>query len=289
MLSKFIKIFLSAIIILLVIFVTWKNLISLFVITANEKTSVFSIVRDQFCIQRIQAPSFDKNQKLVVLRLDDVQAFSWRDISMKIIQDSYRYNAPIVAWVIPKWIYSDPELIRFLKRESCNMEIALHGWDHFGIKTTIEPFRYITEFWDAEYLDARNRVSMWKEYLQPLTNNKKIVSFIPPFNIISDEALRGVYDEWIKITSALWDWIYDYHSSTYNFDEKRIVQVNEILSNCDDAFVTFWLCVIMIHPQDYARPDKTLDTDLYNEYYIEMLDSLVKRNVVFVTFSDILK
>jgi hypothetical protein len=54
-------------------------------------------VRDQFCIQRIQTPSFDKNQKLVVLRLDDVQAFSWRDISMKIIQDSYRYNAPIVA------------------------------------------------------------------------------------------------------------------------------------------------------------------------------------------------
>jgi hypothetical protein len=48
------------------------------------------------------------------------------------IRDAYQYNAPTVAGVIPKTIKDEVLIDNFLKRESCNIEIALHGWDHYG-------------------------------------------------------------------------------------------------------------------------------------------------------------
>ena len=62
-----------------------------------EDRSVFSIGRDQFCISRVHTPANLEGKKLVVLRLDDVQSYAWRDISIRMIRDAYGFNAPIVA------------------------------------------------------------------------------------------------------------------------------------------------------------------------------------------------
>ena len=286
MLNKIVKTNLSIIIVLLILFFTGYNTIAGLSDSIAEDTSVFSLFRDQFCVPRLQDPILRGNDKLVVLRLDDVQAFSWRDTSLRMIRDAYSFNAPIVAGVIPNALYLDQKLVQFLRRESCNFEIALHGWDHTGATRDASPFMYITEFWNIDYDNARKRVRMGLESLQPLTQ-KPIISFIPPYNIISTEGLRGIYDEWIQINSSLWFGPYDYHSSTYNFDQKRIVDIDEVVSNCKTAFDTIWLCVIMMHPQDYSWADKIIDEDLYKTYYIEMLNRLTDMGVVFVTFRDV--
>jgi predicted deacetylase len=288
MFKKILKFLASVCIILTVLFFTGRNLTSLLSESVTGSDSIFSVLRDQFCTQKVQIPDLDQNKKMVILRLDDVQAFSWSDISMKIVQDAYIFNAPIVMGVIPKWLYTDSILTQFLKRENCNIEIAIHGWDHFGKKSNTVPPYYITEFGDSTYAEARRRIQLGREILQPLSD-EPLTTFIPPFNLISQEALDGIMDEGIKINSALWTWAYDYHSTTYNFDQKRIVTVEEVIKNCEWAFVQNGLCVIMMHPQDYAKPDKTLDTELYNKYYLELLGNLSKMDVVFVTFRDILK
>lgn len=286
--TKPVRIILSVFIVSLAVFFTGSNLIALVSGYMADDQSMMAIARDQFCVPRIQTTDDLTNKKLIVLRLDDVQAYSWRGISMQMIRDAYKFNAPIVAGVIPKWLEEDRVLVRFLKRESCNIEIALHGWDHFGTGMNTLHIPYATEFWDIDYERARERIEMWKKVLEPLSN-RPITTFIPPFNIASADAIRAISDAWIQIYSAIGTGAYDYHSTTYNFDKKRIVPVDELIENCEDAFEKYKLCVIMMHPQDYANSQKTLDETLYNNYYLGMLERFSELGVVFVTFDDLVK
>ncbi len=69
----------------------------------------------------------------VILRLDDVQAYGWSDVSIRMMDDAISNDMPIVAGIIPKDLAEDKKLVNFLERESCNIEFALHGYDHGAI------------------------------------------------------------------------------------------------------------------------------------------------------------
>jgi hypothetical protein len=45
----------------------------------------------------------------------------------------------------------------------------------------------------------------------------------------------------------------------------------------------------MLHPQDYANPDNTINDLTYSTYYIAMLQYFLDMGVVFVTFDDLIK
>ena len=288
MLSKTLKIIFSISIVSIVLFFTGGNLFALFQGYIQDDQSVFSVVRDQFCIDSIQTPDNLSSKKLVVLRLDDVQAYSWRDISIAMIRDAQKYNAPIVAWVVPKNLTEDHILMKFLKREHCNIEIAMHGWDHSGTGLSGAQKDYITEFGNIDYTDARDRINMAKQVFESISDSP-ITSFIPPYNIVSAEARRAISDAWIRVISAIGTWAYDYHSVTYNFDHKRVISAVEILNNCEDSFRHNEACVVMMHPQDYANPDNTINDLTYNTHYIAMLQHFLDVGVVFVTFDDLIK
>ncbi len=287
--SPLVKIAFSIGIILTILFFSGGNIFALFNGYFQEDRSIFSIGRDQFCIPQVHIPTNLEGKKLVVLRLDDVQGYTWRDISIKIIQDAYKFNAPIVAWVIPKGLEEDLTIMKFLKRENCNIEIAMHGWDHFGTWMTGAQSQYLTEFWNIDFAEAHDRIIMAKEVLERLSG-KPIMTFIPPFNIASKDAVQAIFAAGIQVISSIWTGAYDYHSSTYNFDKKRIVPVSQVLQSCEDVFSKNWLCVIMMHPQDFANSDKTLDQTAYNDNYLAMLQTLTKDpDVTFVTFESLIK
>ena len=44
------------------------------------------------------------------------------------------------------FVHEDLRLENFLKRENCNIEIAMHGWDHYGKPSEILGQKYETEF-----------------------------------------------------------------------------------------------------------------------------------------------
>jgi hypothetical protein len=89
----------SFIIIILVVFVGTFAMFSIIHTALNNtnNNTLFSIIRNSWCNDKIDEPPLYPGDKIVVLRLDDVQAFAWSNISMKMIEDAYRYNAPIVA------------------------------------------------------------------------------------------------------------------------------------------------------------------------------------------------
>lgn len=277
----------------IVISVVLVGILAIFTIisTALSKSSnsntLYSLVRNSFCIDKIQEPTLSKNDKIIVLRLDDVQAFAWSDISMRMIRDAYDFNAPIVAGIIPNTITEDIKLSNFLKREHCNIEIAIHGWDHYG-KSYHTPYEeFDTEFWNIWYESAKQRIGSGILVAKKFTKNKIPTTFIPPYNLMSNRAQDAAHDLWIKIISSIWDGIYDYHTTTYNFDKKRIVPVQTIVKECNKVFLEKNICVVMMHPQDYSNKEKKLDEWLYHNYYIHLLEELQKQNVKFATFEEI--
>lgn len=254
---------------------------------SHNSNTLFSSVRNAWCTQKIESRTFSKNDKIVVLRLDDVQAFAWSEIAMKMIRDAYKYDAPIVAWIIPKTLPEDRELTNFLKREHCNIEVALHGWDHSWKASKLPWVEFETEFWNISYKDAKERIGSGIDLLKKYNNGKAPHTFVPPYNLISTWAIRAARELWIKVISSIGTGTYDYHTTTYNFDKRRIVPVAAILDDCNIIFETNPICVIMMHPQDYSKDENKLDEWLYRNYYVHLLEELQKNNIQFATFEEL--
>lgn len=278
----------SFIIIILVVFVGTFAMFSIIHTAVNNtnNNTLFSIIRNPWCVDTIDEPVLRKGDKIVVLRLDDVQAFAWSDISMRMIRDAYSYNAPVVAGVIPETLSEDIRLGNFLKREHCNIEVAIHGWDHLG-RPGIGWLGFMTEFGEITYADAKEKIAKGIKELKKYNGNTAPVTFIPPFNLMSNDAKIAAADLSIKIISSIGSWTYDYHTTTFNFDQKRVIPVGAIVSDCEKSFEESSICVIMIHPQDYTNSEKKLDEELYRDYYIHLLEELQKKNVKFATFKQI--
>src|SRR5690606_17222076 len=69
-------------------------------------------------------------EKTIVVRLDDVQATLFKETAKRMIDDALDREVMLSLGVIPKGLDGDKDLVRFLKKRLCNIEIALHGWDH---------------------------------------------------------------------------------------------------------------------------------------------------------------
>ena len=111
----------------LVFFVVGLIGYSLLISSASEYSNL-----DYISDSTYKCDSFLKTNgpNMVVLRLDDVQAYSYHEEVFAIIKDSFKKNASIVAGVIPDKLNDDKKLISYLRNNNCNLEIAIHGYNH---------------------------------------------------------------------------------------------------------------------------------------------------------------
>ena len=61
--------------------------------------------------EKIEPRSLAGNK--VVLRIDDIQAYSWRNISIKMIEDALARKMPVVLGVIPLDLLEDDKLVGY--------------------------------------------------------------------------------------------------------------------------------------------------------------------------------
>lgn len=240
-----------------------------------------------FCTKKVEEYDSEK-EKRVVLRLDDVQAFMWSDVSRAIIQGAIDNGMPIVAGVIPKGIEEDQKIVHFLYAKRCNMEIALHGWDHGREKYARGESSDFFEFEQSSFEEARAAIVQGKKVLASLTD-KEIYTFIPPNNNYSEGTLLALQEEGFRVNSAGDGHVFDYSVPTYNSSTQEIVPVREIMFACDRKFSEGDFCVIMLHPSEYANADGTLNEEIYQEHYLQLLTGLRKMDAHFVTFGDLLQ
>ncbi len=210
----------------------------------------------------------------VVLRIDDVQAFYLDSISRKMIQDAIDKKAVVTLGVIPNQLDTDVALVNFLKRNICNIELAVHGWNH-----SVNP----PEFANLNEDQAAQKLKEGIKMLQKIAG-RKIVTFIPPENQYSQGSIPAAQKLGIKAISAEGNSIYDYDASTYDFVSNKLLTSDEVVEKCNYAFSRSQKCIIMLHPQDYIT-DGALDLNKY-KHYTALLDKLISEGASFTTIED---
>ncbi len=221
----------------------------------------------------------------LILRIDDAQAFAWNTIVRNLTDAANRKGMPVVLGVIPKDIGQDPVIRKYLlnKIRGNKIEVALHGTRHT----------------EAEYgnLTETEAHALIKEGLEELYAALKVypTTFIPPGLKYSDGATKALSMHGIRTISAGKD--------EYNFSGNILLagytmpaklpgntsRVDEVLYECENALMKRNLCVILVHPQDYALEDMiSLNENAYAEY-ITLLQGLEKTGAKFVLFRDLLK
>jgi hypothetical protein len=219
-------------------------------------------------------------ERIAVLRLDDVQAYGWTDIAIKMMDDAAKRGMPVAAGVIPKDLSTDPRIVKYLKQNDCNLEIAMHGYDH-GLASDMDT--ETPEFGMLSAAEAIRRVDDSLRILRRITD-QKIVTFIPPQNRISVAAADAITVRGLTILSAEGENTYDYHAATWNFSDDSFVPATAVLLQCEVAWEEGPLCVIMLHPQDFAAADGSIDEERY-KHYISLLNGLRIRHAAVMTFA----
>lgn len=202
--------------------------------------------------------------KALILRLDDVQAHSWRDIAVEMMDDAIRRKLLVTSVTIPYKLQTDMELVNMLRARHCYLDITLHGY-------------YNSEN-PPEFLNLNYDEAAWR-YEQGLVNlkmlsNQKVQVFIPPENLLSADSVKAAADRGIQISAEGYNYL-DYDASSYNFHDHYLLEVPEVIHQCETAWATENKCILMLHPQDYATNGQK-DDQKYQRY-TKLLDELINR------------
>ena len=214
----------------------------------------------------------------VILRIDDVQATYLRDVSIRMAKDAFKLQAPVTFSVIPVNIESDLKLNNFIGANLCNIEIALHGFNHQD-----EP----PEFEGITKEEANEKIVKGSKALKDTYNITPEV-FIPPRNIYSKGTLDALKENNFKVLSS-WggESYFDYTAALNDLENGSTPEhsVNDVLEICLGSFVKKTPCVIMLHPQEFVLENK-FNEEKYADY-LALLDVLSKNGANFVTFMDV--
>lgn len=221
----------------------------------------------------------NKGPKMAVIRVDDIQAFAWTNISEKIISDAESREISLVLGVIPKDLKEDGDFYKFLRKRKCHFEIAQHGWEHdIGDDGATPEFRGKTK------KEASEMIAKGKKIIEALSR-EKVLTFIPPNNEYSEGTKEALKDAKIQLVSSEGKEYFDVDTSVYNYDTRSLTPADKIISDCENEFLKSNLCVIMAHPQDFAD-GSSLNEEKY-KIYIELLDKFPKAGVSFARFKDL--
>jgi hypothetical protein len=226
-------------------------------------------------IQGCQEVVRPESRSMVVLRLDDVQAYAWRNISIEMMRDAIAKNMKVSAVTIPLQLNTDKTLTSFLKTNQCNIELVLHGYDNTG-----DP----PEFAFLSQEQANQKIEMGLTELSQVSS-QKVNFFVPPENTYSPGTSLAIKAKQMHI-SAEGGAYYDYNATTYDFSHNKLHDKEHVVTECESRLVTDNICILMLHPQDFADEAGHKDIEKYSTY-LGILDYLAQKNYRVVTFSEL--
>ncbi len=211
----------------------------------------------------------------VVLRVDDFQAFSWTQTAMQMTESANQLGMPVVLGVIPINLDQDQQAASFLQKNHCQNEIALHGWDHNG-----------AEYESLSYDQAWQKTLKGKSLLEQITQST-LTTFVPPENVISEEARNAVSELGFQVISTNQGEKYDTNVSYFDYQQQKVNTPEEVWSQCEKVFQSSANCVIMIHPSEFSAPDQSLDPIKFKNY-LDLIQKIAAANVRVTTFHGLL-
>lgn len=226
------------------------------------------------------------DERTIILRLDDVQGFARNNISINLTDTILRNDMSVTLGVVPGLdIDKDAVIKNYLVSKSTNprVEIAQHGYthqEHYGQMNEKEAYR-ITK------LGRQKMISILG--VSPVT-------FIPPYLEYNVDTLKAIKKLDFKIISPEEEYRIDkkilivgYNVFTKSELSSELNPVDNIVNGCNGYLNMRNLCVVLIHPQDYASSDGVnMDSVKYNEF-VKLLNGLKTLNARSVRFKDLLE
>lgn len=247
---------------------------------SSNKSLYLEQDRAKFQLGGIDLPT----KKVIILRLDDVQEFLYKDATIKIIDTVLNRNMAITLGVIPSRIDHDCPIKKYIigKVNDQRIEIAQHGVYH-----------NLNEYVHMNESDTYNLTKLgMKTILDSFNVNP--VTFIPPHNLYNKYTTKAISMLGFKIISAKRDeYIFDEYLVHIGYTvptahKNKLVNLDEVLYSCNISLEARNICVIMIHPQDYVDENNNLEREKYKKF-IELLDMLSKLDAYFLTFKDLIR
>ncbi len=224
-----------------------------------------------------------RDARFYVVRIDDVQDDYYYKIVQQMIYDSSTLGIKTVVGVIPEKVTRNSPVSNLLNKNKCAFEMAQHGLDHDRVTRNGQEF---AEFEILEYEEAYQRLLQGKNILSDIYA-VDVSTFIPPENLLSEEATRALEDFSFKHISSNAGSHFDSGPTVYEYHTKKIFDPEQVLSGCEDEWSEKNLCVITIHPQDFTKLGGAIDVNLYVKYFRNLLVALQRvPNAYPITFDD---
>ena len=215
----------------------------------------------------------------IILRMDDVRAYS--KLTKPLVDEILNRNISVVLGVIPIDLEKDKNMNKYLNQIKINpyVEIAQHGVYHNETDKSITNDSLIEGYGKIQKVLGVLPVTYILPYNEVSLESREITSNY--FRIISGE--QGIIKEGEKIAEI------GYTEKTYYYDKNESVPIDTIINKCDESLRNTNLCVIAIHPQEYATNinNPTILSEERFEEYKTLLNELQKLNANFSTFNDI--
>jgi peptidoglycan/xylan/chitin deacetylase (PgdA/CDA1 family) len=267
----------------------YKSEIATFNIFDQTESGYFSLIENLMILEAQNndlsycSPRLPKNPTIII-RMDDIGAWNRYETSKLLTDTILKHNYKVSLGVIPYDIGKDKRIVSWLRklREDDRVEITLHGYNH-------EP----NEFMKLSKEDADLHIKKGKDIL--IKNiGVSPVTFIPPYNEYSSPTIEVLKENGFLIFSAKEDEFeisnnfisLGYNSRAYDFAEERFIPNDEIIENCKTSLNEKNICVILMHPQDYAiSGEDIIDEQLFEEF-TNLLNELGNLEAEFKTFND---
>lgn len=220
-------------------------------------------------------------EPVIILRIDDVRAYSRP--TPYVVNEILKRNISVTLGVIPRSLEADRIMQNYLLsiRDNPHVEIAQHGNEHNG---------YDREISEESLLHGYNKIVKILRV--------KPVTYIPPFNHVDKNSRRFIAN-YFRIISGEEQTLKEERNlveigstvSTYDYKNHRYINNSEIIKKCNESLARNNICVITIHPQEYAvdiNNPETISPTRLNELS-ELLEELENLNANFSTFSNLVR
>ena len=223
------------------------------------------------------------NSGTVVIRVDDIQDYGFRDAQIFLMQESIVARVPLSLAVIPGMLGDDKEVVQNVHLSvEMGSEVAVHGWEHEDISR-------------LSCTEQEEMLSRSRERIREILGCDTTV-LVPPMFSFSEDTLKAMQGESFGIVSTMSDLaepgklsgiislpatveLSDYANGTWTMKSPEKVKAETAAS-----LKKYGYAVIVTHPQEFMQGDQ-LDQHAA-ESYRELL-SLLKENYTFTTLEEL--
>jgi len=218
----------------------------------------------------LRLPVASEQQPVLVIRLDDIQDYAFREAQLFLLNESIVNDIPLSLAVITGIFGDDGEVVDKVRRAvGSGSEVAVHGWKH-------EDFSKLTYHQQVELLRmSRNRINELFDI--------EVRVFVPPMFHFNEETIMAMADESYDIISTLTD--FDQPGYILNVKSLPATVELSLLSNgiwtmkkfasikteISKSVGKYGYAILVTHPQEFIEDGKL------NEMNVKQFQDMVRK------------